>query len=279
MRPCLGRVESVPDLPYGFEANTPGVIFPGRFGDLILILTGVQGFSFAILGSMNDKIQVNVVRAFVNERGEHGNPTGIVIDLEQKLTKTERQKIATKLHFTDTVFVNDLDPVNVSFFNPQQETKFAGDSLISTAYFIEHNLGGNSELIVCKGGQIKTWSEGEITWIEASLDGTPGWQHQQLDSPEAVDRITDEEAALYEHTMVWAWIDEEKGLIRSRTFLLDWGTLEDQGNGSGSMQLAKMVGRRIEVSQGKGSVIYAEPAGDKSARVGGRVRVDKVILV
>jgi predicted PhzF superfamily epimerase YddE/YHI9 len=200
---------------------------------------------------MSDQIKVNILRAFVDAQGRHGNPTGIVLDLTQKLTTDDRQKIATDLHFTDTVFINSLDPVNVSFFNPQQETKFAGDSLISTAYFIQHVLGKNTNLLVCRGGQIKTWESGELTWIEASLSGTPGWQHQQLATAQAIDNITPEEASRYEHTMVWAWIDEAKGLVRSRTFLPDWGTLEDQGNGSGSMQLATMLGRKIEIHQGQ----------------------------
>ena len=74
--------------------------------------------------------------------------------------------------------------------------------------------------------------------------------------------------------MVWAWENEEKGIIKSRTFLLDWGTLEDQGNGSGSMQLASMVGRNLEIHQGNGSVIYSRPSGLSMAQVGGKVAVD-----
>jgi predicted PhzF superfamily epimerase YddE/YHI9 len=79
--------------------------------------------------------------------------------------------------------------------------------------------------------------------------------------------------------MVWAWIDEDKGLIKSRTFLPDWGTLEDQGNGSGAMQLAIMLGRKIEIHQGKGSVIYASPSSGNMAKVGGRVRIDPAVLI
>lgn len=74
--------------------------------------------------------------------------------------------------------------------------------------------------------------------------------------------------------MVWAWENEKKGLIRSRTFLPDWGTLEDQGNGSGAMQLAKILGRNIEIHQGKGSLIYSRPSEKKYAKVGGRVVKD-----
>ena len=143
---------------------------------------------------------------------------------------------------------------------------------------IGHRLRKKTGLNVRKGGQIKTWSEGELTWIEANINGTAGWHHQQLANTQAVDSITDQQASHYEHTMVWAWMDEAKGLIKSRTFLLDWGTLEDQGNGSGAMQLAIMLGRKIEIHQGKGSVIYAEPSEGNFAKVGGRVRIDAAVL-
>lgn len=228
---------------------------------------------------MSKVVEIHVVRAFVNQDGEYGNQTGIVVDTEHAISPTDRQKIATQLHFTDTVFVNDLNMVNVSFFNPQQETKFAGDSLISAAYLIRNKLSKNADKIWCKGGEILTWSEGEVTWIRAGLVGTPGWQHEQKSSVVEVDSITDAEAAAYEHTMVWAWVDQKRGVIKSRTFLLDWGTLEDQGNGSGSMQLAMRLGRRIEIIQGKGSVIFAEPVDKISARVGGRVMIDEVRTV
>ena len=227
---------------------------------------------------MSSKITVNRLRAFVDQKGHHGNPTGIILDLEKRLGQPERQRIATKLSFTDTVFINNVDPVNVSFHNPQQETKFAGDALISTSYFVKHTLKKDFEIIICKGGRIRTWQEGDLTWIEADLDGTPPWQHKQLSSGYDVDKITNAEAMRYEHTMVWAWVDKDKGLVRSRTFLPDWGTLEDQGNGSGSMQLSKIVNRRIEISQGKGSVIYAEPAKNNFVRVGGRVMMDKTLI-
>ena len=224
---------------------------------------------------MARKVEINILRAFVDTEGKHGNPTGIIIDVEQNLSTADRQKIATKLHFTDTVFINNLETINVSFFNPQQETKFAGDAIISTAYFIKHVLNKNISSIFCKAGTVSTWAEEEVEWIEANVWGTTCiWIHKQLKSAAEVNAITLEEAAKFKHTMVWAWTDEKMGLIRSRTFLPDWGTLEDQGNGSGAMQLAKILGRKIEIHQGIGSVIYSAPSTNNYAKVGGRVRVD-----
>jgi predicted PhzF superfamily epimerase YddE/YHI9 len=225
---------------------------------------------------MSKNIEVHILRAFVNEEGKFGNPTGIVIDVEQSLNPAERQYIATELYFTDTVFINNLNAVDVSFFNPQQETKFAGDSLISTSYFLKNVLHLDRDTFQTKAGSVKTWVEGELTWIEASVEGTAPWIHKQVESAAAIDAITPEEASKFEHTMVWAWDDENAGRIRSRTFLPDWGTLEDQGNGSGSMQLARMLGKDIEIHQGLGSIIFARPSEGTNAKVGGRVVVEPV---
>lgn len=182
---------------------------------------------------MKKKVEINILHAFVNKEGKFGNPTGIVVDTEHNFSPHDRQTIATKLHFTDTVFINSLDTVNVSFYNPQQETRFAGDALLSTSYFLNHVLQINKNEIICRAGSVTTWTENELAWLEASIEGTAGWIHQQLPSPTDIDAITPEEAAKFEHTMVWAWADEKRGLIRSRTFLPDWGTLEvkvmDQG--------------------------------------------------
>lgn len=69
--------------------------------------------------------------------------------------------------------------------------------------------------------------------------------------------------------MVWAWINKPKGLIRARTFAADWDIPEAQGNGSGSMLLASSVGRPIQIKHGKGSVIFAKPAPNNRADIGG----------
>jgi len=100
----------------------------------------------------------------------------------------------------------------------------------------------------------------------------PPWQYKQLKNAEAVELIKLEETTSMEHTMVWGWIDEAKGTIRARTFASDWDIPEAEGNGSGSMVLAATLGRTIEVTHGKGAVIYARPAPDNCADIGGRVK-------
>lgn len=50
---------------------------------------------------MARKVTINILRTFVDEKGRHGNPTGIIEDEKQELTKDERQKIATTMQLVN----------------------------------------------------------------------------------------------------------------------------------------------------------------------------------
>jgi hypothetical protein len=101
------------------------------------------------------------------------------------------------------------------------------------------------------------------------------WNYKQLQTAAAVERIEVESTSTMPHTMIWAWIDERKGLIRARTFAADWEIPEAQGNDSGSMVLAVQLARKLEVHHGKGSVIFALPTPDDCADIGGHVMEDE----
>ena len=74
---------------------------------------------------------------------------------------------------------------------------------------------------------------------------------------------------------VWAWIDESAGLVRERCFFEDGGIAEDEATGSAAMRLCALLGREIEIRQGKGSVIYAAPLDGGLAEIRGRVVADE----
>ena len=73
---------------------------------------------------------------------------------------------------------------------------------------------------------------------------------------------------------VWAWIDEERGLVRARCFVAEAGVEEDEATGSAALPLSAQLDRPIEVRQGKGSIIHARPVGDGFVEIGGRVVED-----
>jgi predicted PhzF superfamily epimerase YddE/YHI9 len=207
-------------------------------------------------------VTTHVLRVFVNEKGEFGNPVGIIVDEKQKISPKERQNIATRLGFSEAVFVNNSKTGSVSIFNPQSEIDFAGHALVGAAFFL-----APMDFLETRSGRFATWRENDLTWIRADLKNLPPWHLEHVVNVSSVDNF----ALPREHTMVWAWINQVKGIIRARTFAPDWGIPEDEANGSGSMQLAAMLERSLEIHHGKGSIIYAKSAEAGFADVGGRV--------
>ena len=51
---------------------------------------------------------MEILRVFTNKNGDFGNPVGIIIDTDKKISTNERQQIAVKSGFSELVFVNDL---------------------------------------------------------------------------------------------------------------------------------------------------------------------------
>jgi len=217
-----------------------------------------------------NSVDMHILRVFVNETGLFGNPVGIVIDERQEISRDDRQKITRDSGFSECVFVEDTQTGKVSIYNPQQEVNFAGHALVGAAYFITRILNQPIDNLDCKGGHIQITHENDTTWIRAGLIGTPPWNLQELQNTTEVENTQ----TAYEHTIAWAWIDKEKGIIRARTFAPDWGIPEDEANGSGSMQLAAKAGKPVEIHHGQGSIIYVRPVSDKVVEVGGRVLED-----
>lgn len=169
------------------------------------------------------------------------------------------------------MFINNLETGNVSIHNPNDEIPFAGHALVGAAWYINTTRKNTLEAIICKGGAVKTWSEGDQVWVRANKDILPPWNFEELGSPLDVDTLLGSQVATKEHTFIWAWLDKDKGIIRARSFAPDWGISEDEANGSGSMKLAMDLGRSLEVHHGKGSVIYVKPFDADFVDVGGRV--------
>lgn len=215
---------------------------------------------------------MRVLRVFVDERREFGNPVGVIVDTDLKVSKEKRQEITKKTGFSECVFVDNLVTRKVSIYNPEHEVKFAGHALVGTAYLMGKLVKEPVEHIECKAGTVKVRVEGDKIWISASLENTPPWIFKELEGPDEVDDLTFGQRKNFEHTVVWAWINKEKGLVRARTFAPDWGIPEDEANGSGSMQISAQLNRELEIHHGKGSVIYTRPIEGNMVEVGGRVK-------
>jgi predicted PhzF superfamily epimerase YddE/YHI9 len=210
-------------------------------------------------------------QVFVNEQGKFGNPGSLIIDEANQLSPDKRTYITAEIGHDETLFVNDMDNCDVSIYHSQGEVDFAGSVLVGAVWQLSQIKEESVLNIHCKRGDIKTWQSDGISWLRIGLEGNLGqWDYEKLDSPQVVDDIKVEDTVGWKK-MVWAWIDEDKRLVRARTFASKIDIPEVQGNGSGSMNLAGQVQREIKIIHGDGSVIYARPAANNSAELGGRV--------
>lgn len=220
-----------------------------------------------------------MLRVFINESGKFGDDAPIIIDEDKNLTDAERLALTIKLGAPETVFVNDLANAHISIMHLQGEVDFAGTPTLGAAWLLTKLQHKPTSIMKGRKGDIVVSHDGELTWVRANLATMPPWHHKQLESVTAVEDIKLEEAADIEHTMVWAWTNEQEGRIRARTFAPDWDIPDAQSNGSGSMMLAAMLGRTLEITHGDGSIIFAKPAPGNCADIGGRVREEQSAIV
>lgn len=202
---------------------------------------------------------MKILNVFTNEKGEFGNPVGIVVDTENKIDNKKRQQMAIDSGFSEIVFINNPETKDVSIFSPTRQIPFAGHALVGTSYYFNNVLNLPTTEIVSMGKIIKSWREDNSTFVEADLAILPSWNLEELNNPNEVEQMEIVVSASKEHTLVWSWIDKEKGIVRARTFASDWSIPEDEANGSGAMKLASLVNRNLIIHHGKGSVIHTTP--------------------
>jgi predicted PhzF superfamily epimerase YddE/YHI9 len=124
-------------------------------------------------------------------------------------------------------------------------------------------------------GEVPVRFDGELTFISGRPEWGPQWEFVQVDSPDEIDRL---QGPPGERPLVgvWAWLDEERGVIRERVFAREIGIVEDEATGSAAARLGAILGRPLEIHQGKGSRISAHPLDDGMVEIGGRVELDEV---
>jgi predicted PhzF superfamily epimerase YddE/YHI9 len=210
-------------------------------------------------------------RVFVDEQGNFGNPGSLIVDDLNELDEEHRISITSEIGHDETAFIDDLTTNKLSIYHSYGRVGFAGSVLVGVAWQLFQLKNIPALNIKCDIGEIPIWQEGEINWLRASLENNLGnWEYEMLESPDAVNAIEVSETEGWKK-MVWAWEDERKGLIRARTFASKINIPEVQGNGSGSMNLAGQLQKSLVIKHGDGSVIYARPADNYSAELGGRV--------
>jgi predicted PhzF superfamily epimerase YddE/YHI9 len=224
-------------------------------------------------GGMID-VAVTVLRVFCGERGEEGNPLGVVLD-GAAVAADDRQAIARMLGYSETVFVDDAETGRVRIYTPEVELPFAGHPVIGTGWLLKRE-GHPAEALLTPAGKIPLEHRDErTTFARARAEWSPPFELVERGSPQEVDSLEPSGDWRYD----WAWIDEGAGTIRARCFVPEAGIGEDEATGSAAVALCGELRREIEVHQGRGSVIHARPADEPGApadliEFGGIVRVN-----
>jgi predicted PhzF superfamily epimerase YddE/YHI9 len=215
---------------------------------------------------------LHVLRVFVNEDNEWGNPLGAFLD-GGLIPEHERQGIAAELGFSETVFVEDRATGGLRIYAPTVELSFAGHPLVGTAWLLAQE-GAPLARLRPPAGEVITRSADGTTHVAAPAAWAPSFEYRQLASPAEVRALS--AAAQNTDIYAWSWIDEAAGTIRARSFVPEAGIGEDEATGSAALALSAQLDRAVTVHQGRGSVLICRPLDDGRAEVGGRVVLDEV---
>ncbi|MEY9845999.1 putative PhzF superfamily epimerase YddE/YHI9 [Streptacidiphilus sp. BW17] len=213
---------------------------------------------------------LHVVRVFCGPDGHGGSPLGVVLDGAAIPERTERQRVAAKLGFSETVFVDDAASGRADIYTPSVRLPFAGYPLVGTGWLLrQEGLGG--ELLRPEAGDVPAWQDGEFSWISGRAEWVSGKRTQQYASPAEVDALEVPPPGsgwLY----AWAWQDESAGTVRARGFPgRGDGIDEDEATGAAAVVLTGEQRRALDIRQGTGSRILTRPLPDGFIAVDGRV--------
>jgi len=217
--------------------------------------------------------ELHVVRVFCGDDGSWGNPLGVFVD-GSAVPEAERQAVAADLGFSETVFVDDPERGEIRVFTPAVEIPFAGHPMVGTAWLLARERG-EASVLRPPAGEVPVRVTDEWTYAAGHPDWTPAFEFVQLDSPADVEALEGSPRRDVEIGM-WAWIDEDTGLIRERVFAEPFGIPEDEATGAAAIALTARLGRPLDIRQGRGSRILTRPLDGAMVEIAGRVTHDEV---
>jgi predicted PhzF superfamily epimerase YddE/YHI9 len=215
--------------------------------------------------------KLHVLEVFVSPGGEGGNPLGVFLD-GPEVPEPQRQRVATELGFSETVFVDEPARGEMRIFTPASELPFAGHPGVGTAWLLRRDRAPVDVLRPPAGEVRVRYEDAEWVWIAARPEWAPEFDYIQLDSPGDVDALTQppgDSGMAY----CWAWEDEAAGRVRSRGLYPAEGIAEDEATGAAAVGLSGALDRPLEIRQGRGSRLSARPLGDGFVEVGGLTRL------
>jgi predicted PhzF superfamily epimerase YddE/YHI9 len=214
-----------------------------------------------------------VLRVFCGPDGNGGNPLGVFLD-GAAIPRERRRDVAAELGFSETVFVDEPARGEIAIHTPAAELDFAGHPTVGTAWLFAER-GAAVEVLRPPAGEVAVRVDEHGPMVAARPEWGPPFEHRRLDSPAEVDALTGPPDG-HDLIAAWAWIDEGAGLVRVRVFADRLGIPEDEATGSAAIKLGALLGRELDIRQGRGSRLTVRPLADGRVEVGGRVELDEV---
>ena len=202
-----------------------------------------------------------MLRVFCGDDGRGGNPLGVFLD---PAGIDDEQAVAADLGFSETVFVHDAKRAEIRIFTPSVELPFAGHPTVGAAWLL------GAKVLRPPAGGLPARREGDTAAVSARPEWAPEFEFERLDSPERVEAL-DGPPGGHDALGAWAWIDEARGVLRERVFPVRYGIVEDEATGAAAVRLAALLGRALDIRQGRGSRILARPLPDGMVEISGRV--------
>ncbi|MFE5400892.1 PhzF family phenazine biosynthesis protein [Streptomyces sp. NPDC056580] len=221
----------------------------------------------------------DVLRVFCGPGGGYGNELGVVRDGSVLPERDDRQALAAKLGFSETVFVDDPERGVIDIYTPTLRLPFAGHPCVGTAWLLD------VPELVTPAGVVGARLDGEFTWIEARAEWAPPRTLRRYGTAAEVEALDVPPPG--EWIYAWAWEDEAAGRVRARAFpgriderggsrsggagACTGGIDEDEATGAAALLLTEELGRALNITQGRGSQILTAPQPHGWVEVGGRV--------
>ncbi len=222
-------------------------------------------------------IDVTVLRVFTDTAGDFGNPLGVVD--AATVPASRRQALATELGYSETIFIDlpaaGATTAHARIFTPAIELPFAGHPTVGAAWWLR-DRGTPIHTLQVPAGIVQVRYSDDLTAVVARSEWGPEFAIHDVPSVEQVVAADPDDYADDAYHYLWAWLDRDRGHIRSRMFANEAGVPEDEATGSAAVRITDYLSRDLVITQGQGSQITTTWNPEGWVVVAGRVVRDGV---
>src|SRR5688500_11049571 len=126
--------------------------------------------------------EFHLLRVFCGDDGSGGNPLAVFLN-GHEVPAEARQRVATHLGLSETVFVDDAARGEMRIFTPAVELDFAGHPTVGTAWLLARARSA-VETLRPPAGDARVRYEGDLSFVAGRPEWRPVYDWEQLHSPE-----------------------------------------------------------------------------------------------